>query len=119
MNMKQNTDAPLTGKYAKLRDDIRAALEATEWAEQTEDGGTCNLDAPVLSLPRWNESLVKRAAAEAGGFAYKWRMGRMTMGWIISPRSSGQANRRSRKAEAMREELEKRGYDAFMYYAMD
>ena len=117
---KKNTPAPaLPAKYAKLRDDIRAALESTEWAEQTEDGGTCNFDAPVLDLPRWNESMIKRAAAEAGGFAFKWRRGRKMLGWVISPRSSGQGNRRTRRAEAMRDELKKRGYSVGMYYQMD
>ena len=114
-----NHKKPLPAKYAKLRDDIRAALDATEWAEQTEDGGTCNFDSPVLYLDRWNGKLVEQAAKEAGSSAFKWRWGRTTLGWVISPRSSGQGNRRTRRAEAIRDEMKKRGYDVGMYYQMD
>lgn len=109
----------LPAKYAKLRDDIRAALEATEYLEQTEDGGTCNFDSPVLYLDRWNGKLVEQVAKEAGSSAFKWRWGRTMLGWVISPRSSGQGNRRTRRAEAMRDELKKRGYSVDMYYQMD
>ena len=45
--------------------------------------------------------------------------GGSVMGWVFSPRSSGQANRRSRRAEAISEALKAKGYNAGMYYAMD
>lgn len=111
--------APLTGKYAKLRDDLLAAYDETEHIEQTEDGGTCNFDAPVLHLDRWDSKKIKQAAKEAGGSAFKWTWGSRVMGWVFSPRSSGQANRRSRRAEAISEALKAKGYNAGMYYAMD
>lgn len=111
--------APLTGKYAKLRDDLLAAYAETEHIEQTEDGGTCNFDAPVLHLDRWDGNKIKQAAKEAGGSAFKWTWGGSVMGWVFSPRSSGQANRRSRRAEAISEALKAKGYNAGMYYAMD
>lgn len=112
-------NAPLTGKYAKLRDDLIAAYAETEYLEQTEDGGTCNFDAPVLRLDRWNAKKIKQAAEEAGSSAFKWDWGRTVMGWVFSPKSSGQANRRSRRAEAISEAMKAKGYDAGMYYAMD
>lgn len=105
----------LAGKYAKLRDDLRAAFAETEELEQTEDGGTCNFDAPVVYLPRWRGKDVEQAAKEAGGGAWKWRGG----GYCISFRGSGQGNRRTRRAEAIREALAARGYETAMYYAMD
>ncbi len=111
--------APLTGKYAKLRDDLLAAYAETEHIEQTEDGGTCNFDAPTLDLPRWDAEKIKQAAKEAGGSAFKWTWGGRVMCWVFSPRSSGQANRRSRRAEAISEALKAKGYNAGMYYAMD
>lgn len=110
---------PLAGKYAKLRDDLLAAYAETEHLEQTEDGGTCNFDAPVLHLDRWDGNKIKQAAKEAGGSAFKWTWGGSVMGWVFSPRSSGQANRRSRRAEAISEALKAKGYNAGMYYAMD
>lgn len=117
---KEQDAAPLSGKYAKLRDDLRAAYDATSWAEHTEDGGTCNFDSPALDLPRWNEKLVKQAAKEAGMGAFKWTCGKsVVLGWVFSFQSTGQGNRRSRRAEAIRDELKKRGYEASMYYQMD
>ena len=114
-----NTNTPLTGKYAQLRDDLRAACELTAHLENTEDGGTCNFDAPTIHLPRWNSEKIKQAAREAGVGAFKWTWGSTTLGWVFPVRSSGQANRRSRRAEAVSAELKRRGYDAGMYCAMD
>ena len=66
---KKSSVATLTGKYAKLRDDLRKALDAGRQAEQQnpEDGGTCNFDAASISLPRWNRAKVEQAAKEAYG----------------------------------------------------
>jgi len=111
--------AELTGKYAKLRDDLLAAYAETVGEEETEDGGTCNFDSPVLHLPKWNADKVKQAVEEAGGHAFKWTERGRLFGWVISPNSSGQGNRRSRRAEAISEALKKRGYDTGMYYQMD
>jgi len=111
--------APLTGKYLKLKLDLLAAYAETEHIEQTEDGGTCNFDAPVLHLNRWDGNKIKQAAKEAGGSAFKWTWGSRVMGWVFSPRSSGQGNRRSRRAEAISAALKAKGYNTGMYYAMD
>lgn len=110
--------APLTGKYAKLRDDLRTALAATEPLEQTEDGGTCNFDSPALFLPRWNGKLIEQAAKEAGCGAWKWTLWGSSR-WVISFRSTGQANRRSRRAEALVKELTRMGYDCTEYCQAD
>lgn len=116
---KKEQAAPLTGKYAKLRDDLRASYEATAWAEETEDGGTSNFDSPVLKLPRWTEKLVEQASKEAGMGAFKWMCGKTVLGWVFSFQSTGQADRRSRRAEAIADELKRRGYEVSMYYQMD
>lgn len=108
---------PLTGKYAKLRDDLRIALKAGRSAEDAnpEDGGTCNFDSAALKLPRWKEAMVKQAAKEAGTGAFKWHNG-----WFVfGPNTSGQANARSRNAEAMTKSLDSLGYEAFEYCQMD
>lgn len=108
----------LTGKYAKLRDDLLTAYAETEHIEQTEDGGTCNFDSPALKLPRWNSKKIKQAAEEAGCGAWKWELWGNAR-WVISFRSSGQANRRSRRADALVEALSGMGYDCTEYCAMD
>lgn len=108
----------LTGKYAKLRADLEAAIAETADLEQTEDGGTCNFDSPALFLPRWNGEKVKQAAKEAGCGAFKWSFcgsGR----WVFSIPTSGQANRRSRRADAVCKALKEKGYNATMYLQMD
>ncbi len=111
---------PLTGKYAKLRDDLASAFAETLIVEETEDGGTCNVDSAVVKLPGWDRAKVKQAVQEANGTAFLWTQGRITFGWCISPRGgSGQANRRTRRAEAISEAMELRGYETSMYYQMD
>lgn len=117
--LKDGEKPPLTGKYAKLRDDLIAAYAETEHLEQTEDGGTCNFDAPVLHLERWNAAKIMQAAEEAGGHARRWTWGKTMMGWIFSTRSSGQGSRRTRRAEAISEAMKAKGYDASMYYQAD
>lgn len=119
VDVEQKKPAPLKGKYAKLRDDLIAAYAETEYLEQTEDGGTCNFDAPVLHLDRWNAKKIKQAAEEAGSGAFRWTCGKFMMGWVFATKSSGQANRRTRRAEAISDALKAKGYDASVYYAMD
>lgn len=117
--LRDGENPPLKGKYAKLRDDLRAAYAETEYIETTEDGGTCNFDAPVLHLDRWNAAKIEQAAEEAGGGAFKWTWSGKLMGWVFDTNSSGQANRRSRRAEAISAAMKKKGYSASVYYAMD
>ena len=117
--LKKGENPPLTGKYAKLRDDLCAALSAGEQAAaNVEDSGTCNMDACAVYLPRWRASLVEQAAKEAGTGCGDWTLfGRKQ--YVFFPRVSGQAYRREVAAEAMTAEMKRRGYDAFNYQAMD
>ncbi|MEG1758374.1 MAG: hypothetical protein RR235_07970 [Oscillospiraceae bacterium] len=105
-------------KYEQLTEDLKAAVESTASLEWSEDGGTCNFDAPILILPRWQEEKVQAAAKAAGCGAWMWPC-RGNKCFIISIPSSGQANRRSRRAEAVKDELRARGYNTGMYYHMD
>lgn len=113
------TVPPLTGKYAKLRDDLVTALAAaSSAAASVEDTGTCNLDAASLLLPRWNEKLVRQAAKEAGTSAFSWSAfgGRR---FVFTPPSVGQALKNEVAAEAMTKALSELGYNAFCYQQMD
>ncbi len=119
--VKEHTETvkPLSGKYAKLRDDLKAALVAAkEAAENVDDGGTCNCDAAALFLPRWNESLVEQAAKEAGTSVFSWRIfgGRR---FVFNPYVQGQARKREHAAEAMTASLAAAGYSAFCYQQAD
>ena len=107
----------LTGKYAKLRDDLIAALAAGRSAEEKtpNDGGTCNFDSPTIDLPRWQSEKIKQAAQAAGTHCYKW----FGSTWVFSPRTRAQGYARTRNAEAAKNKLCELGYQAYMYYAMD
>lgn len=110
----------LTGRYAKLRDDLKKALEAGRAVEDAdpEDGGTCNFDSAALSLPRWNADKVKQAAKEAGTGCFIWNCYGSRQ-FVFGPSSRAQANARSRNAEAMTRALRSMGYDAMDYCQMD
>lgn len=115
---KPEAPKPLTGKYAKLRDDLRKVYEIGKAAAaQVEDGGTCNFDAPSISLPRWQSAKVKQACKEAGCGCFEWKsFGRR---WVIRFRIAGQAYKRETAAEAMTKALAGMGYDALTYCAID
>lgn len=114
---------PLTGKYAKLRDDIRAALASGQAAEdaEPEDGGTCNFDAPALKLPseKWNGKMVEQAIREAGSGCFSWRPFRGKKYRVLRINSYAQGNARTRNAEAVAAALTAAGYDCLMYYQID
>ena len=119
--VKEHTETvkPLSGKYAKLRDDLKAALTAAlEAADAVDDGGTCNLDAAALFLPRWNQKLVEQAAKEAGTRCFAWSLfgGKR---FVFNTPNVGQARKNEEAAEAMTKVLKNLGYDAFCYQQMD
>lgn len=107
---------PLTGKYVKLRDDLITARKAgLDRAAKVDDGGTCNLDAPTLELPRWQKKKIEQACKEAGCGCFVWMPGV----YVISLRCPGMANKRTEAAEAATKSLESAGYNALMYYRVD
>lgn len=109
---------PLTGKYAKLRDDLRKVYEIGKAAAaQVEDGGTCNLDAPSLLLPRWQSAKIEQACKEAGCGCFEWNC--FNRRWVICFHIPGQAYKRETAAEAMTKALADMGYDALTYCAID
>src|SRR5579871_1003126 len=89
-----------------------AALAADPGPEA--DGGTCNFDTPAIRLPRVRERFVQECAAEAGIEAspFDWLGGRRWF-FVFVP-LNGQANRRSRMAEAANRKLKELGLDALL-----
>lgn len=115
---KSDKPKPLTGKYAKLRDDLRKVYEIGKAAAaQVEDGGTCNLDAPSLLLPRWQSAKIEQACKEAGCGCFEWQC--FNRRWVICFRIPGQAYKRETAAEVMTKALADMGYDALTYCAID
>ena len=110
--------APLTGKYAKLAEDLRKAASVGHAAASlSDDGGTCNFDAASIRLSGWIQSKVEQAAREAGVRCFVWNL------WgtksFVFPIGCGQGNARTAGAEAMSKHLKSAGYDASVYYQMD
>jgi 16S rRNA C1402 (ribose-2'-O) methylase RsmI len=112
-------------KYEKLTEDLKKALEATQYIETDEsisDTGTCNFDDAGIFLNRWHEEKVNEAARLAGSYAVKhedlskaFHKTYFTFGFP----SHNQGNRRSARAEAICKILEELGYEVYLYQAMD
>ena len=106
--------------FEKLTAAVTAAMQAGQTAADSkpDDGGTCNMDAVILRIPRINEQKVVEAMAAAGVHTRKdtWWHG---PGYMINPTSGGQGDRNTRAAEAIAKSLKEAGYDAMMHYQMD
>lgn len=110
----------LKGKYLEFANDLKEAVtEYRNAASITADTGTCNFDTCCVRLPRWKTNNVLEAAAEAECSAYKQEFFSGYV-YMISPKGYlGQADRRTKAAEAMCEKLRELGYDTFVWYQMD
>ena len=100
----------------KLAEDLKAAFAYGLEHQGTDDGGTCNFDAPTICLRGWNRKMVEAAAVAAGGSCSFWS----SFGSYIFPvPGTGQGNSRTAAAEATNDYLEAHGYDAGVYYQID
>lgn len=87
-----------------------------------DDGGTCNFDAPALSIPNgMNCQQVKACCTSAGVSCFEWKPFKNSPKMIVLCGCSGpgQASLRTAGAEAACAFLRQRGYDCGMYYQMD
>lgn len=105
-------------KIAALTAALIKAKETALLFADTYDGGTCNMDSPMLYLPGWRKADVEAAfaAADLRCFEYK---GYGPKAWVICGGTYGQGDCRTTMAEAMYKSLKRDGYDASMYYQMD
>lgn len=115
---KQYHVPELTGRYKKLAEDLKEALAYGLERAGTDDGGTCNFDSPTLYLPHWNRKKVEAAANTAGVGCFMWSSFSKRC-YVFSVPGVGQGYTRTNAAEAMKDFLKYRGYDAGMYYQMD
>ena len=107
-----------TDKYTQLASDLTAAVAAARAAAPGPDGGTCNFDSLMLSLPRWNAAKIEAAAKAAGIRTFDSTFfGRKV--WLFTVPCGGQADMRTRQAEAMYKAMKEAGYNASVWYQMD
>jgi hypothetical protein len=106
-------------KVNKLIETIKRANKAALLIDNEEDGGTCNFDTAIIKLDRWREEEIQQVSKETG-----IRIGERLSGWhkgfrFVFTEMYGQANRRTRMAEAAYKSLEKDGFEVSMYYQAD
>jgi hypothetical protein len=105
--------------YLKLTKDLREANQvAMEVAEKSDDGGSANLDSVFLMIPRVREERVLGAIKTAGLYCRgkrKW----IGQGYMITPTTGGQGNKRSLGVGAMYKHLKSAGWDVITYCQMD
>ena len=105
-------------KYAQLASDLTAAVAAARAAAPGPDGGTCNFDSLMLSLPRWDAAKIEEAAKTAGIRAFDSTFCRRKV-WVFTVPCGGQAEKYTRQAEAMCKTMKAAGYDAHVWYRLD
>lgn len=106
--------------YSKLEHDLRAAnVAARAAADQVDDGGSANLDAVFLRIPRARESKVLEAIKGAGLYCRckrRW----IGDGYMLQPDSGGgQARKREKAVTVFMRELEARGWDVIAFRKVD
>lgn len=89
----------------------KAKDESMKFAN-SEDGGSCNFDTPVLSL--------KATKTQLQGLPLtKITYGLWKGDWFVDLPLYGMGNRRTRMAEAIAHSLRESGFDASVYYQLD
>ena len=108
-------------KMQNLVDALKAACAAAHAAREqnSEDGGTCNFDSPAIRLFRWRQADIEACANAVCLTVRDWNL-YGTRRWVFGvPGPCGQANLRSRMAEAMVKSLKESGFDAMDYAQLD
>ena len=117
-NMEIKEEIRTSADLKELNNALLNAVTAAAMLDETEDGGTCNFDSVILKIkipaqfaPQTWVELEKILVSDYG---------RMWRGcYVVDIPLSGQANRRTRMAEAACKELNNAGYNAFLYYQRD
>ena len=101
-------------KIMALRCALLIAISEAEKMKDIEDGGTSNMDTPIIFLPKWNWVSILEAFQLTGLTPYKYEKAIHILGAC-----EGQGFRRTAMARAFRDSLKAQGYDAAVYYEID
>lgn len=105
-------------KYELLTEDLKEAKDkAIKLAEESDDGGTANLDSTFLRLKSWREQNVIEAIAAAGLFC-SGKSSWIGQGYFISI-NVGQGNKRTVARNEFIKILDSKGYKAMSFDKMN
>lgn len=89
----------------------KAREESMQFAE-SEDGGSCNFDTPVLSLKATKRQLQGLPLSKIDYGLWKGN-------WFVDLPLYGQGNRRTMMAQTIAKSLRESGFNASVYYQLD
>ena len=101
-------------KILALRVALLIAISEANKFKQAEDGGTSNMDTPIVFLPKWSKSAINEAFQLTGLVPSIHEEA-----VYILRACDGQGFRRTAMAEAFRDSLKASGYNAAVDYRMD
>ena len=102
----------------ELNNALINAVNSAAMLDDTEDGGTCNLDMVTLKIKIPKKLIQYISVKLEKMLARDW--GRLWKGYyLVDIPLSGQGSRRTRMAEAACQALKDAGYDAQVYYQCD
>lgn len=93
-------------------------MEVKAAADAIHDGGSANLDSVFLRVPRQPETRVLQAIRDAGLYC-RGRREWIGSGYMITPTSGGQGDKRYKAVTVMCAELTARGWTVLPYRKMD
>lgn len=109
----------LSPREKKLAAALAAAKHAALAVQESDDGGSANLDCAFLDAQPGLTAAAVRRAAEAAGVSLGVRQrSRWWNGWFVHV-TSGQGAMRTRMAEAAAKALKEAGESATVYYKVD
>lgn len=93
---------------------LAKANQVAKMFTNSEDGGTCNFDTPIINI----KATQKQVAS------LDFKLSKCTWGlykgwWFVDLPLYGQGNRRTRMAEAIAKSLNESGFNASVYYQVD
>ena len=101
-------------KILALRVALLIAVSEANKHKNVNDLGTCNMDTPIIFLPKWRKSDIEQAFKITGlvpsidGISVH-----------VLRACEGQGFRRTTMAEAFRDSMKEQGYQAVVDYRMD
>lgn len=93
---------------------LAKANQAAKLFANSEDGGTCNFDTPIINI-----KATQKQVASLDFELSKCTWGLYKGWWFVDLPLYGQGNRRTRMAEAIAKSLNESGFNARVYYQVD